>query len=247
MQELSGKNVLLTGGLGTLGQAQAKRFTGSGAKVVILDMPDAENADQIVADIGGETQFFPCDLSDLAGLEAAVGALASETGGFDILINNAALIIKSPLESYSLEDYEKTIRVNSSSPFALARACVPGMKQRGGGRIVNFTSITLTGQWDEYVPYVTSKGAMYGLTKSLARELGPHKITVNAVSPGAIVSAAEQRVYADRLQEYQDWILAGQCLKERVHPEDVADLVHFLVSDRAKRITGQNIAIDGGW
>lgn len=246
MTDMNGKNVLLTGGLGTLGQAQARRLTGDGAKVVILDMPGAENADQVVADIPG-TRYFGCDLSDLAGAEAAVKALAADIGGFDTLINNAAMIIKSPLESYTLEQYEQTIRVNSSAPFALARACVPGMKERGAGRIVNFTSITLTGQWDEYVPYVTSKGAMYGLTKSLARELGPHKITVNAVSPGAIVSAAEQRVYADRLQEYNDWVLAGQCLKERVHPEDVADLVHFLVSDRARRITGQNLSIDGGW
>lgn len=121
------------------------------------------------------------------------------------------------------------------------------MKERGYGKIVNFTSITLTGQWDGYVPYVTSKGAMLGLTKSMARELGPHGINVNAVAPGAIVSEAEQRVFADRLQEYNDWVLDRQCLKVRIQPEHVADLVHFLVSPASDMIAGQNFAIDGGW
>ena len=98
-----------------------------------------------------------------------------------------------------------------------------------------------------YVPYVASKGAMLGLTKSLARELGPHGIRVNAVSPGAVVSEAEERVFAGRLQQYNDWILENQSLKARIQPADVANLVHFLVSPAANMISGQNIAIDGGW
>ncbi|MEK1946880.1 MAG: SDR family oxidoreductase, partial [Ensifer adhaerens] len=125
--------------------------------------------------------------------------------------------------------------------------CADLMTRKGAGKIVNFASITLNGQWEGYVPYVASKGAMVGLTKSLARELGPHGVNVNAVSPGAIVSEAENRVFADRLQEYNDWILTRQCLKKRIQPEDVAELVFFLVSPASDMISGQIFAIDGGW
>jgi NAD(P)-dependent dehydrogenase (short-subunit alcohol dehydrogenase family) len=105
----------------------------------------------------------------------------------------------------------------------------------------------LNGRWDGYVPYVTSKGALLGLTKTLARELGPHGVRVNAVSPGAVVSETEERILGDKLQEYNDWILENQCLKTRIQPENIAELVLFLVSPASDMITGQNLAIDGGW
>jgi NAD(P)-dependent dehydrogenase (short-subunit alcohol dehydrogenase family) len=121
------------------------------------------------------------------------------------------------------------------------------MKRKGYGKIVNFCSVTLNGRWEGYVPYVASKGALFGLTKALARELGPHGICVNAVSPGAVVSEAEARVFADRLKQYNEWIIENQCLKSRIQPENVADLVLFLVSPASDMITGQNIHVDGGW
>lgn len=247
MGDLNGKKVLLTGGLGTLGRAQASKLASEGAEVVVLDRPDSEDAEARVSKLGTTVSFFGCDLNDLAATESAASALAEGKSGFDILINNAALIINKPYEEFSLEEYEDQIRVNSSAAFALTRACAPAMRQKSYGKIVNFTSITLNGQWDGYVPYVASKGTLLGLTKSLARELGPHGINVNAVAPGAIVSEAEERVFGDKLQEYNDWVLDRQCLKKRIMPEDVADLVHFLVSPASDMISGQNFAIDGGW
>jgi NAD(P)-dependent dehydrogenase (short-subunit alcohol dehydrogenase family) len=247
MGDLQGKKVLLTGGLGTLGRAQAKKLAGEGAAVIVLDRPDIEDAGERAGALGAAVRFFGCDLNDLAGAMAAVEALAEEVGGIDILINNAALIINRPYEQFSLEEYEDQIRVNSSAAFAMVRACAPHMKLQGWGKVINFTSITLNGQLDGYVPYIASKGAMLGLTKSLARELGPHGICVNAVAPGAIVSEAEARVFGHKAQEYSDWVLDRQCLKVRILPEDVAELVHFLASPASDRITGQNIGIDGGW
>jgi len=251
MKVLADRKVLLTGGLGSLGRAQAVTLARAGARVLVLDRPEAANAVEIVAGLageaGGDIAFIGCDLNRLAEAEATVAALAESEGGIDILINNAALIINRPFEEFSLAEYEDQIRVNSSAAFALARACAPGMKAKGYGKMVNFCSITLNGRWDGYVPYVASKGAMLGLTKSLARELGPHGIRVNAVSPGAVVSEAEERVFGDRLKEYNDWILANQSLKKRIEPDNVADLVLFLVSPASDMISGQNIAVDGGW
>lgn len=251
MKVLAGRKILLTGGLGSLGRAQAVTLARAGARVLVLDRPDVTDGSQIVqmlaGEAGGDIALIACDLNRLAEAEAAVAALAASEGGIDILINNAALIINRPFEEFSLAEYEDQIRVNSSAAFALARACAPGMKAKGYGKIVNFCSITLNGRWDGYVPYVASKGAMLGLTKSLARELGAHGIRVNAVSPGAVVSEAEERVFGDRLREYNDWILENQSLKKRIEPEDIAELVLFLVSPASDMISGQNIAIDGGW
>lgn len=247
MGDLTGKTVLLTGGLGTLGQAQTTKLAAEGARVIVLDRPSSENGEARAGKLGEDVSFFGCDLNALAEAEQAVADHAEKSGGIDILINNAALIINKPHEDFSLEEYEDQMRVNSSAAFALTRSCSPAMKDRGYGKVVNFTSVTLTGQWDGYVPYIASKGAMLGLTKSLARELGPHGINVNAVAPGAIVSDAEERVFGDRLQEYNDWVLDRQCLKRRILPEHVADLVHFLVSPASDMISGQNYAIDGGW
>ena len=246
-ESMTGQTVLITGALGTLGRAQAALFARMGATLLLLDRPEAADAGEALARATAPgARYIGQDLGDLAGAEAAVRALSAATP-VDILVNNAALILNRPFEEFSLDEYEEQIRINSSAVFALARAVAPGMKARGYGKIVNFCSLVLNGRWDGYVPYVASKGAVLGLTKSLARELGPHGIRVNAVAPGAVVSEAEERVFGDRLQEYSDWVLENQCLKERIQPDAVANLVLFLASRSSDMITGQNFGIDGGW
>lgn len=241
------RTVLVTGALGTLGRAQAALFAQNGATLVLLDRPEAADAGDALAEtIGNGARYVGQDLNDLAGTEAAVRALAAATP-VDVLVNNAALIVNRPFEDFSLDEYEDQVRINSSAVFALARAVASGMKARGYGKIVNFCSLVLNGRWHGYVPYVASKGAVLGLTKSLARELGPHGIRVNAVAPGAVVSEAEERVFGDRLQEYNDWILENQSLKVRIQPDDVARLVLFLAGPQSDLITGQNFGINGGW
>jgi len=233
--DLSGKHALITGGLGTIGTALVAMFSAAGARITVLDRPDGKPPHG--------HGWLGVDLSNLSAFQAAV----SDAGSFDILVNNAALIINKPFEEFSLEEYEEQVRVNSSAGFALVQACTPHMKAKGWGRVINMTSVTLNGQWDGFVPYLASKGAALGLTKGLARELGKHGITVNAIAPGAVASEAENRVFAAKLAEYNQFILKGQSVKARIMPEDIARLAVFLSSDAARMISGQNIGVDGGW
>jgi NAD(P)-dependent dehydrogenase (short-subunit alcohol dehydrogenase family) len=248
---LEDKTVLLTGALGSLGRAQAMHLAGAGARLLLLDRPGHERGESFAAEVaktaGSATRFIGQDLNDLEASKACVESLAKEYGGIDVLINNAALIINRPFMEFSLAEYEEQLRVNAAAGFALAQAVAPGMIAKRYGKIVNFCSLTLNGVWEGYVPYVASKGALYGLTKTLARELGRHGIRVNAISPGAVRSEAEDRVFGERLQQYNDWVLDRQSLKERIFPVHIADLVLFLCCKESDMITGQNILIDGGW
>ena len=242
---LAGKHVLLTGALGSLGRAQARALAKEGAHLTLLDRPELAAEGQAFA-ATLQADYLGLDLNALDAAKTAITDLAARRR-VDILINNAALIINRPFEDFSVAEYEDQVRVNSSAGFVLTQAVAPAMKAIGYGKIINFCSLTLNGRWDGYVPYVASKGALYGLTKTLARELGPHGIRVNAVSPGAVVSDAEARVFGDRAQEYNDWIVENQSLKSRIEPENIAPLVVFLASPASDMISGQEIRVDGGW
>jgi NAD(P)-dependent dehydrogenase (short-subunit alcohol dehydrogenase family) len=247
MGVLTGKTVLITGALGTIGKALVMRYYEEGAVVIASDRPDMENADEILSTLGDGLRYFGTDLSDLAGTEKAVSELAEEVGGVDVLVNNAAYVVNKPHEEFSIEEYENEVRINSSAAFVLSRACSKHMKQKKYGKIINMTSLTLNGNWEGFVPYVASKGAMYGLVKSMARELGRHGITVNGISPGAVVSDAEWRHFGDKREEYHRWILERQSVKRRIEPVDIANLAIFLSSPQADLISGQDIHCDGGW
>lgn len=247
MPQLTGKTVLITGALGTVGRAMVARYAEEGAQVVALDRPDAPNPQETLDGIVKGVRYFGCDVNDLVGTEKAVAALAEEVGGFDILVNNAAYVVNKGHEEFSIEEYEDEVRINSSAPFVLMRVCSKHMKARKYGKIINMTSLTLTGHWDGFVPYVASKGAMYGLVKSMARELGIYGICVNGINPGAIVSEAEWRHFGANREKYHQWILENQSLKRRIEPVDIANTAIFLSSSQADLISGQDIHVDGGW
>ena len=250
-QPLSGRKVLLTGALGSLGRAQATSLAMAGAELILLDRPDAEQGQDFAVGLakqsGAHVDYIGQDLNDLEASHQRVEGLVSEHGPIDILINNAALIVNKPFDDFSMSEFEDQMRVNAAAAFAMVKAVAPGMKTKNYGKIVNFCSLTLNGRWDGFVPYAATKGAVWGLTKTLARELGKAGIRVNAVSPGAVVSEAEARVFGNRAQQYHDWIVENQSLKQRIEPGHVADLVMFLVSPASDMITGQIFNIDGGW
>jgi NAD(P)-dependent dehydrogenase (short-subunit alcohol dehydrogenase family) len=247
MAQLQGKNVLITGALGTIGQALVKRYLEEGANVIALDLPDAPDAQARLDKIGAGVRYIGCDLGKLTELEAMAKALGDEVGGIDVLVNNAALVIFKQHDAFSIQEYEDQIRINSTAVFVLSRACAEHMKRKKAGKIVNITSLTLTGRWDGYVPYIASKGAMYGLIKGMARELGEWLINVNGISPGAVLSEAEFRDRGDKREEYHQWILENQSMKKRIEAVDIANLAVFLSTPQSDLITGQNIQVDGGW
>src|SRR5215510_2648470 len=233
--ELTAKTVLVTGGAGGLGSAMARTLHAAGAHVVIHDRQVARGealARAInAAGTGVPVEFVAGDLADLAATRAQVLALDAGVGGFFGLVNNAAVVPLKAIAEYSLDEYEAIQRVNAHAAFVLAQALAPSMARRGGA-IVNVCSITLGGEWANFVPYVTSKGALLGMTRALARELGPAGIRVNAVSPGAIPTDAEA-VHPDP-DGYRRWVLERQSLKFRGTPRDIAEVVLFLLSDRSR-------------
>ena len=247
MASLNGKTVLITGALGTIGKSLVNRFAQEGATVIASDRPEAENVEQTLQELAQDVRYFGADLNQLAELETAVTRLASDVGGIDILVNNAAYVVNKPHEDFSIAEYEEEVRVNSTAAFVLARACSAHMKQKMYGKIINLTSLTLNGNWEGFVPYVASKGAMYGLVKSMARELGKYNITVNGISPGAVLSDAEWRHFGERREAYHQWILDRQSVKRRIEPVDIANLAVFLSSPQADLISGQDVHCDGGW
>lgn len=248
---LKGARALVTGGAGGLGVSECATLARAGAEVVMLDLAESAGearAREINGQIGRDAvRFFVADLSELHDARERVSALADELGGFDILVNNAAVNPTGPIESYDLDWFEKVERINTHAAFMLCQLVTPAMKSKGAGQIVNMCSLTLSGGWSDFVPYVMSKGSLLGLTRALARELGPFGIRVNAVSPGAIPTDLERRVFADRLEEYNALVLERQSLKFRASEQDVADAVLFLVGPQSRFITGHELHVNGGW
>jgi NAD(P)-dependent dehydrogenase (short-subunit alcohol dehydrogenase family) len=213
--------------------------------VVVLDN-DAKKIAQLeaAADAAG-LRVVLCDLSDLEGLRATLDGLIASDGGFDVVINNAAIYPSKPFEDFTLAEMQLVHRINVEAALVCVMAALPSMKEKGWGRIINISSITVAGAWDNMVPYVQSKAALIGLARGWAREFGAYGITVNAVAPGAFPTDAEA-IHLDR-EAYEKRIIDSQAIKRRGRAEDIANALMFLASDAAGFITGQTINVDGGW
>jgi NAD(P)-dependent dehydrogenase (short-subunit alcohol dehydrogenase family) len=245
---LAGRTILYTGAAGGLGLETTLHLLRSGARVVAVDNdPTKVAALRAAADaerLAG-LSIEMLDLADLAGLRAGLERLAVSTGGFDVVINNAAIYPAKPFEDFSIEEFQLVQRINVDAGIVCVQVALPGMKAKGFGRIINVSSITRTGGWENLAPYVQSKMALVGLARAWAREFGKYGITVNAIAPGAFPTDAE-KIHPD-IEGYTRRIYEHQAIQRRGSAADIANALMFLASDASSFITGQTINVDGGW
>ncbi len=245
---MNGRTILYTGAAGGLGLETTLLLIARGATVVAIDNDLAKVEKLQAAAQGrgpGSLIVSTADLSDLAGFRATLDGLIAQTGGFDIVINNAAIYPAKPFEDYSIEEHQRVQCVNVDAGIVAVQAALPGMRAKGFGRIVNISSITMSGGWANLSPYVASKMALVGLTRAWAREFGPYGITVNAIAPGAFPTDAE-KIHPDP-EGYNRQVLDAQSIKRRGTASDIANAIAFFASDEAGFVTGQTLHVNGGW
>jgi D-xylose 1-dehydrogenase len=248
---LAGKTVLITGGATGIGAAFVEHFFDQGAKVAFFDIDtDAGEAlaDQLGADLAdGQTRpmFLRVDLTDIDALRKGIADVRSAFGPIGVLVNNAANDKRHKIEDVTPEFYDAGIAVNIRHQFFAAQAVVEDMKQLGGGSIINLGSISWMLKQGNFPVYVTAKSAVQGMTRGLARDLGPFGIRVNTLVPGWVMTEKQKRLWLDDAGRRA--LKEGQCLEGEVMPAHLARAALFLASDDSRMMTAQDMVIDGGW
>lgn len=243
---LRGKRVLVTGGGSGIGAGLVEGFVRQGADVTFFDIAE-EDSQALVESLRGAEKtpvFKRCDLTDVAAVQATIRRLIDENGAFDVLLNNAANDDRHTIEQVTEEYWNNRLDVNLKHLFFAAQAVIPGMKAKGGGVIVNLGSISWHLALEELTLYQTCKAAIEGLTRSFARELGPHNIRSVCIVPGNVKTPRQMKWYTP---EGEAEIVAAQCLKGRLVPDDIAAMALFLASDDARLVTGHEYFVDAGW
>jgi NAD(P)-dependent dehydrogenase (short-subunit alcohol dehydrogenase family) len=242
---LKDKVCLLTGAARGLGEAIARRFLDAGAKLVLCDL-NGEAAGKLAGSLdplGRRVLAQRVDVTAEGEVQATVDKAVEHFGRIDVLVNCAGIIKHGPIEQMSLEAFESVVRVNLTGTFLVCRAVVPVMKKQGRGKIVNMASIAgRTARPGVGVNYAASKAGIIGLTQTLARELGPAGIYVNALAPGPILTELTKQVGPEVFAKWN----AGRAVNKDGLPEDVAAAALFLASDQSDWITGATLDINGG-
>ena len=244
---LLGRSVLITGGGSGIGAEMVRQFARQKAKVAFIDI-DTESSTALADEIDGRDEqaaYYECDLTDIAALRATIKRIAAAQGPISILINNAANDQRHPMDEVTPEYWDDRFAVNLKHQFFAAQAVAPGMRAAGGGAIVNMGSTSwMVGQGG--MPcYTASKAAILGLTRSLARDLGPENIRVCSVVPGWTMTPRQLDNWLTPEAEID--LMKSQCLKRKLEPLDIARAVLFFASDEARGCTNQAYVVDNGW
>ena len=245
---LKGKVVFVTGGGSGIGESIVTHLCEQGANVTFVDIAEAPSralCAKITASGHGAPDFIPCDLKNIEALRAAIAVTAAKHGPVRVLVNNAGNDDRHKTEDVTPDYWDERMAVNVRHQFFAAQAVRPMMRDAGGGSIINFGSITwLVGDGD-CPGYVTSKAAITGMTRALAREFGSERIRVNCVLPGWVMTDRQVKLWLDEAGEKQ--IDERQCLKDKLYPADIARMVLFLAADDSRMCSSQNFIVDGGW
>ncbi len=251
----AGQVAVITGAAGGIGGACALRFAQEQARVACIDIDVAGN-EQAAArcrELGVDAVAIACDVTKADEVEAALAQVAERWGGFDILVASAGVYTGTPLEEVPTETWLNTVNVNLTGAFFTNRAAAPHLRQRGGGSIINISSMAGKTSWPASAEYSASKSGLIGLTRSVAMELAPYGVTVNAVCPGNTVTTMVMGVAA--MVGGRDGLSAEAWLQQRAkdcplgrlaQPWEMAGVVAFLASQDSRYLTGQAIEVDGG-
>ncbi len=246
---LRDKIAIVTGGSQGIGAAIATRYGAEGAKVAVVNHSHVERAATVVQTIteaGGQAQHFPADVTDIRQIERLVGAVVGQWGGVDILVNNAALFLPTPLADTSEEGWDRMMGLNLKAVFFLAKAVVPSMQARGGGKIINISSIAGIGAFPQSTAYCVTKGGLNLMTKALCVELAPLGINVNGLAPGNVATPMNEALRADP-EHCANMLRRTPSGRAFLDPVDMAGTAVFLASEDANQVHGQTIGVDGGW
>jgi len=250
MGRLKGKSVLITGAAAGIGRASALLFAAEGAQVGVVDI-GATAGRRVVKEIeasGGRAVFVHADVSDADAVEGAVNSVADALGGLDVLYNNAggATSHDGSLADMPLDEFQRAIDLNLFGPFAAIRFAIPRMIARGGGSIINTASIRAMIGTVGADGYTAAKGGIVTMTRALALQLGPHRIRVNAIAPGAVMTERVRAFMASGNDSGPDETLVKRHILGLGEPEDVARVALFFASDDSRWVTGQILPVDGG-
>jgi len=239
---LKNEAVIVTGGATGIGASIVEHFAGQGARVAFLDFDD--EAGRALAE-KTNTLFVYCDLRDIAALKTAVAQVEEQNGPTLVLVNNAARDDRHKIEDVTPEYWDERIATNLRHQFFAAQAVIPAMRARKRGSIINLGSISWILSEGGMPVYLTSKAAVTGLTRALARDLGTHSIRVNTVLPGWILT--ERQLTKWMTPDGEATLRKEQCIKEKLYPPDIARMVLWLAADDSRLVTAQSFIVDGGW
>ena len=238
---LKGKRALITGGGSGIGAGIVEAFAAQGCDVTFVDI-NGSDFDELAQRTGA--RFLRIDLTDTGATQQAIQGLIDEAGAIDILVNNAANDDRHSIADVTEDYWNDRLNVNLKHQFFCAQAVLPAMREKGAGVIINMGSISWHLGLPDLVLYETCKAAIEGLTRALAREVGPDNIRVNCVVPGNVRTARQLKWYTP---EGEAEIVNAQCLKGRLVPADIAAMILFLASDDARLMTGHEYFVDAGW
>lgn len=247
--ELTDKVIIVTGGARGLGQTYARRFAELGNRLVVCDMRDCAETVSQCQEAGAEAIGFETDVTDAASAQTMAGRALEKFGRIDVLINNAALFGSlhfAPFDKLDEAEWDATMNVNVKGIWHCSRAVIPAMRDAGGGSIINISSLAAIYGMPNGLHYTTSKAAVIGLTRGLAREVGRFNIRVNAVAPNVVDTEAAGEFFGDKKEKLMEATTAQMSLRKPVSADDLFGTMLYLAGDQSGRTTGQTIMVDGG-